>query len=53
MEEIEKSIEDKNERSSVLEGLLGYILTSTKVLFITFPFHVQEEKKGKDQLFPI
>lgn len=33
MEEVEKSIEDKKERSKVLEGLLGYILTSTKVLF--------------------
>lgn len=33
MEEVEKSIEDKQERSKVLEGLLGYILISTKVIF--------------------
>ena len=31
MEEVEKSIEDKQERTKVLEGLLGYILTSTQV----------------------
>lgn len=31
MEELEKSIEDKHERSKVLEGLLGYIISSTQV----------------------
>ena len=35
MEEVEKSIEDKHERSKVLEGLLGYILNSTQVSFIS------------------
>ncbi|XP_059453359.1 sucrose synthase 7-like [Corylus avellana] len=38
MEEMEKSIEDKNERSSVLEGLLGYILTSTKEAAVVPPY---------------
>ena len=32
MEEIEKSIEDKAERSRVMDGLLGYILNTTQVL---------------------
>lgn len=31
MDEIEKSIEDKVERSKVLEGSLGRILSSTQV----------------------
>lgn len=31
MEDMENSIEDKAERIKVLEGLLGYILSSTKV----------------------
>lgn len=33
MDEIEKSIEDKLERSKVLEGSLGRILSSTQVMF--------------------
>lgn len=32
MEEMEKAIDDKNDRTQVLEGLLGYILCSTQVL---------------------
>lgn len=31
MEEVEKVIEDKHERNKVLEGLLGYILSTTQV----------------------
>ncbi|XP_062159903.1 sucrose synthase 7-like [Alnus glutinosa] len=38
MEEMEQSIEDKNERSKVLEGLLGYILTSTKEAAVVPPY---------------
>lgn len=34
MAEVEKSIEDKIERGKVLEGLLGYILSSTQVLIL-------------------
>lgn len=34
LEEIEKSIEDKAERSRVMEGLLGYILNTTQVLVL-------------------
>lgn len=33
MDEIEESIEDKSERSKVLEGSLGQILSSTQVMF--------------------
>lgn len=32
MEEMEKAIDDKNDRTQVLGGLLGYILCSTQVL---------------------
>lgn len=35
MDEVDKSIQDKNERKKVLEGLLGYILSSTQVLIHT------------------
>lgn len=38
MEELEKSIEDKHERSKVLEGLLGYIISSTQV-YIIYIYH--------------
>lgn len=31
MEDMEKSIEDNAEMSKLLDGLLGYILSSTKV----------------------
>lgn len=31
MKEIEKCIEDSRERSKILEGLFGYILTCTQV----------------------
>lgn len=31
MDEMEKSIDDQTERTQVLEGLLGYILCTTKV----------------------
>lgn len=36
MDEVEKSIEDKTERGKVLEGLLGYILSSTQVIAHNF-----------------
>jgi len=32
MEEMEKAIDDKNDKTQVLGGLLGYILCSTQVL---------------------
>lgn len=32
MDEMEKAIDDKNDRTQLLEGLLGYILCSTQVL---------------------
>lgn len=32
MNEIEKCIEDSRERSKILEGLFGYILTCTQVM---------------------
>lgn len=32
MGEMEKAIDDKNDRTQLLEGLLGYILCSTQVL---------------------
>jgi sucrose synthase len=31
MDEVDESIQDKNERQKVLEGLLGYILSCTQV----------------------
>jgi sucrose synthase len=31
MDEVDESIQDKNERQNVLEGLLGYILSCTQV----------------------
>lgn len=34
MEEVERTIDDINERHYVLEGNLGFILSSTQVLFI-------------------
>ncbi|KAM7280706.1 hypothetical protein ACFE04_007840 [Oxalis oulophora] len=39
MEEVEKAIEDHAERKKVLEGLLGYILSSTQEA-VVFPPHV-------------
>jgi len=33
MEEVERTIDDTNERNYVLEGNLGFILSSTQVLF--------------------
>lgn len=36
MEELEKSIEDKHERSTVLGGLLGYIISSTQVYVLSY-----------------
>lgn len=42
MEELESIIEDKNDRSKVLEGMLGYILSSTKVLtYSLFHAHIR------------
>ncbi|KAG2667855.1 hypothetical protein I3760_15G133600 [Carya illinoinensis] len=38
MEEVDKSIEDKQNRSKVLEGLLGYILSSTKEVAVVPPY---------------
>ncbi|KAK2664616.1 hypothetical protein Ddye_003190 [Dipteronia dyeriana] len=38
MGELEKSIEDKNERSKVLDGLLGYILSSTQDAAVVPPY---------------
>ncbi|KAK9278694.1 hypothetical protein L1049_028268 [Liquidambar formosana] len=38
MDEMEKTIEDELERIKVLEGLLGYILTSTKEAAVVPPF---------------
>ncbi|CAB4311890.1 unnamed protein product [Prunus armeniaca] len=38
MEELEKSIEDKHERSKVLEGLLGYIISSTQEAAVVPPY---------------
>ncbi|KAJ4713602.1 Sucrose synthase [Melia azedarach] len=38
MAEVEKSIEDKIERGKVLEGLLGYILSSTQEAAIVPPY---------------
>lgn len=32
MKDVEITIEDKRERSQVLEGLLGYILSNTQVI---------------------
>ena len=40
MGEVEQSIEDKQERSKVLEGLLGYILTSTQVLNLLITYQL-------------
>lgn len=40
MEEMDKVIDDKNERTQVLEGLLGYILCSTQVLIFLFLFTI-------------
>ncbi|XP_011047767.1 PREDICTED: sucrose synthase 7-like isoform X1 [Populus euphratica] len=38
MDEVDKSIQDKNERQKVLEGLLGYILSSTQEAAVVPPF---------------
>ncbi|TQD83650.1 hypothetical protein C1H46_030817 [Malus baccata] len=38
MEELEKSIEDRHERSKVLEGLLGYILSRTQEAAVVPPY---------------
>nr|XP_034925681.1 sucrose synthase 7-like [Populus alba]TKS17424.1 sucrose synthase 7-like isoform X2 [Populus alba] len=38
MDEVDKSIQDKNERQKVLEGLLGYILCSTQEAAVVPPF---------------
>ncbi|XP_034711925.1 sucrose synthase 7-like isoform X3 [Vitis riparia] len=38
MEEIEKSIEDKAERSRVMDGLLGYILNTTQEAAVVPPY---------------
>lgn len=37
MVELEKSIEDKNERKKLMDGLLGYILTSTQEAAVVPP----------------
>lgn len=50
MGEMDKVIEDKNERSQVLEGVLGYILCSTQVLIFLFLF-LHYEMKIKDSFF--
>lgn len=42
MNEIEKCIEDSGERSKILEGLFGYILTCTQVINISsLPFAIK------------
>ncbi|XP_040999091.1 sucrose synthase 7-like isoform X1 [Juglans microcarpa x Juglans regia] len=38
MEELENIIEDKHDRSKVLEGMLGYILSSTKEAAVVPPY---------------
>ncbi|XP_015883968.1 sucrose synthase 7-like isoform X2 [Ziziphus jujuba] len=38
MEDMEKAIEDKAERNKVLEGLLGFILSSTKEAVVVPPY---------------
>ncbi|XP_065616970.1 sucrose synthase 6 [Quercus suber] len=38
MEEMEKAIDDKNDRTQVLEGLLGYILCSTQEAIVIPPY---------------
>ncbi|GKV21483.1 hypothetical protein SLEP1_g31459 [Rubroshorea leprosula] len=38
MEEVEKTIEDKVERSEVLEGLIGFILISTEEAAVVSPY---------------
>ncbi|XP_058090484.1 sucrose synthase 7-like isoform X2 [Magnolia sinica] len=38
MEELEKSIDDKVERTKVLEGLLGYIISSTQEAAVVPPY---------------
>lgn len=50
MEEFENSIEDKNDRSNVLGGLLGYILSSTQVCMHIYKFsiHIYIYRPGKD-----
>ncbi|XP_039682534.1 sucrose synthase 5 isoform X4 [Medicago truncatula] len=40
MEDVEKTIEDKNERKKLLEGLLGYILSCTQEAAIVPPYVV-------------
>ena len=40
MEEMDKVIDDKNEKKQLLEGLLGYILCSTQVLIFPFVFTI-------------
>lgn len=35
MEDVEKTVEDKDERKKLLEGLLGFILSCTQVQFLT------------------
>ncbi|XP_065881335.1 sucrose synthase 7-like [Euphorbia lathyris] len=38
MEEVEKSIQDKGERKKVIDGLLGYILSSTQEAAVVPPY---------------
>ena len=40
MDEIENSIEDEAERSRVMDGLLGYILSTTQVGDLIYVFWV-------------
>lgn len=39
MKDVEITIEDKRERSHVLEGFLGYILSNTQVILELFSLH--------------
>ena len=40
MNEIEKCIEDSNDRKKIMEGLFGYILTCTQVIY-DLHYHLQ------------
>lgn len=40
MNEIEKCIEDSNDRKKIMEGLFGYILTCTQVIY-HLHYHLQ------------
>lgn len=41
MEELEQTIDDTNEKNQLLEGILGFILTSTQVNFFFLKYLVK------------